>query len=119
MFVEYLIYFEDFIFDKRYILKYFIKFFIFLEKIFLKKKLFYHFNISGNNNIRVKLAPDTPYYLEHPHQCLVCDPAKIFLTSKFIYLPFCNPAPKTEIANRWELLRVNYLDQSLCLANYK
>jgi hypothetical protein len=68
-----------------------------------------------NNIIRVKLAQilkysNTPYYLEHPHQCLVCDPAKIFLTSKFIYLLFCNPTHKTEIANRWELLRANHLD---------
>jgi hypothetical protein len=28
---------------------------------------------------------------------LVCDLAKIFLTSKFSYLLFCNPTQKTEI----------------------
>ncbi len=117
--------FEDFIVDKWYILKYYIRFFISLEK---KNFWFFffldHLNISGNNIIRVKLAQilqysNTPYYLEHPHQCLVCDPAKIFLTSKFVYLLFCNPTHKTEIANRWELLRTNYLNQSLCLAKLK
>jgi hypothetical protein len=42
--------------------------------------------------------------LEHPHRCSICYPAKIFLTSKFSYLHFCNPTDKTElgIANRWE-----------------
>jgi len=34
--------------------------------------------------------------LEHPHWCSVCDPAKIFLTSKFSYLLFCNPTRKTK-----------------------
>ncbi len=34
----------------------------------------------------------------------VCDPAIIFLTSKFSYLLFCNPIHKTETktASKWE-----------------
>jgi hypothetical protein len=96
-----------------------------LRKNISEKNIFLTLTISTyleNNIIRVKLAQilkysNTPYYLEHPHQCLVCDPAKIFLTCKFIYLLLCNPTHKTEIANRWELLRANYLDQSLWLAN--
>jgi hypothetical protein len=42
--------------------------------------------------------------LEHLQRCSVCDPAKIFLTSKFSYLPFFNPTHqnKTGTANRWE-----------------
>ncbi len=41
--------------------------------------------------------------LEHPHWCSVCDPAKIFLTSKFSYF-FATPPikQKTGTANRWE-----------------
>jgi hypothetical protein len=40
--------------------------------------------------------------------------AKIFLTSNFNYLLFCNPTHKTEtgIAIGWELLVANHLDQS-------
>jgi len=43
------------------------------------------------------------------------DPAKIFVTSKFSYLLFCNPAHiiETRTANRWELLIANQLDESL------
>ncbi len=38
-------------------------------------------------------------FLEHhPLQCSVCDPAKIFFTSKFSYLLFGNPSAKTETA---------------------
>jgi hypothetical protein len=57
----------------------------------------------------------------HPHRCSVCDPAYIFLTSKFSYLLFCNPTHKTEngTAIWWELLIANHLDQSLWLANQK
>ncbi len=42
--------------------------------------------------------------LEHLQWCSVCDPAKIFLTSNFSYLPFSNPTHKnkTGTANRWE-----------------
>jgi len=29
--------------------------------------------------------------LEHPHQCLVCDPAKVFLASKFYIFTFLQP----------------------------
>jgi hypothetical protein len=59
--------------------------------------------------------------LAHPHRCSVYDRAKIFLTSKFNYLLFCNPTHKTETgtANRWELLITNHLDQSLWLLNQK
>ncbi len=41
--------------------------------------------------------------LEHLQRCSVCDLAKIFFTSKFSYVPFCNPTHKTETgtANRW------------------
>jgi hypothetical protein len=34
--------------------------------------------------------------LEYLQQCWVCDLAKIFLTSKFSYLLFCNPTHKTD-----------------------
>jgi hypothetical protein len=59
--------------------------------------------------------------LEYHYKCLVRDPAKIFLTSKFSYLLFCNPTPKTETGNgdMWELLIAHHLKQSLCLANQK
>jgi hypothetical protein len=42
-------------------------------------------------------------FLEHLHRCSVCDRGKIFFTSKFSYLIFCNPTHKTETgtANRW------------------
>jgi len=47
-------------------------------------------------------------YLEHPHQCSVCELAKLlfFFTSKFSYLLFCNPTHKTMKrrrlqTNRW------------------
>jgi hypothetical protein len=41
--------------------------------------------------------------LEHLQRCSVCDPAKIFFTSKFSYVLFCNPTNKSETgtANRW------------------
>ncbi len=49
----------------------------------------------------------TPYIIsrkvyEHPHWCSIYDHAIIFLTSKFGYLPFCNPTHKTETGFRWE-----------------
>jgi hypothetical protein len=31
--------------------------------------------------------------LEHLQRCSVCDPAKIFFTSKLSYVPFWNPHP--------------------------
>jgi hypothetical protein len=42
--------------------------------------------------------------LEHLQRCSVCDPVKIFVTSKFSYVLFCNPTNKTETgtANRWK-----------------
>ncbi len=41
--------------------------------------------------------------LQHLQRCSVCDLAKIFFTSKFSYVLFCNPTHKTETgtANRW------------------
>jgi hypothetical protein len=41
--------------------------------------------------------------LKHLQRCSACNPAKLFFTSKFNYLIFCNPTHKTEtgIANRW------------------
>ncbi len=41
--------------------------------------------------------------LEHLQRCSICDPAKIFFTSKCSYVLFCNPTNKTESgsANRW------------------
>jgi hypothetical protein len=53
------------------------------------------------------------YDLEQLEQCLVCDLAKIFVTSKFSSLN------KTGTANRWELLIANHLDQSFWFANRK
>jgi hypothetical protein len=60
-------------------------------------------------------------YLEHPHRCSLCEPGKIFLTSKFSYLLFCDPTHKTEMrtAYRCELLIANHMDQSLWLGNQK
>jgi hypothetical protein len=55
----------------------------------------------------------TSYDLEQLEQCLVCDLAKIFVTSKFSSLD------KTGTANRWELLIANHLDQSFSFANRK
>ncbi len=39
---------------------------------------------------------DIPYVLEHLQQCSVCNPLKIFFTSQFSYVPFCNPTHKIE-----------------------
>jgi hypothetical protein len=41
--------------------------------------------------------------LEHLQRCSVGDPGKIFFTSKFSYVLFCNPTHKTETgtANMW------------------
>jgi hypothetical protein len=40
---------------------------------------------------------------EHLQLYSICDPAKIYFTSKFSYVLFCNPTHKTETgtANRW------------------
>jgi hypothetical protein len=58
--------------------------------------------------------------LEHLQRYSVCDPAKIFLTSKFSYLLFSNPTHKTKL----ELLQIGgrlliatHLVQSNYLAN--
>jgi hypothetical protein len=39
--------------------------------------------------------------LEHLQRCSLCDPAKIFFTSKFSYLLFCTHKTETGRANRW------------------
>jgi hypothetical protein len=52
------------------------------KKLIFSHKIYSKFNISHN--------------FEHPHLCSGCEPAKIFLTSKFSYLLFCNLAHKTE-----------------------
>jgi hypothetical protein len=54
---------------------------------------------------------DIQYLIEHLQWYSVCDPAKIFLTSKFSCLVFCNTTNKIEIgtSNRWE----NHLHESL------
>jgi hypothetical protein len=39
--------------------------------------------------------------------CSVCDPAKVFLTSKYLLLS------NSTTAYRWELLIANHLDESL------
>jgi hypothetical protein len=55
-------------------------------------------------------------------RCSVYDPAKIFFTSKFSHVLFCNPTHKTEAgaANRWGgRLIVNHMDESLWWANQK
>jgi len=43
------------------------------------------------------------FWLKHFEWCLVCDHVKIFFTSKFNYVFFCNLTNKTEIGttNRW------------------
>jgi hypothetical protein len=47
----------------------------------------------------------------------VCDPAKMFFTSKFSYLSSCNPTHKTETGTANKQVRgvliANHLDQSL------
>jgi hypothetical protein len=37
---------------------------------------------------------------EHLQRCSVCDPAKIFFTSNFSYVLFCNPTNKTETGTK-------------------
>ncbi len=51
----------------------------------------------------------TSYNLEQLEQCLVCDGAKIFDTSKFSSLN------KTGTAYKWELLIANHLEQSFSI----
>jgi len=61
-------------------------------------------------------------FLEHLQRCSVCDPAKIFFTSKFSYLLFCNPTYKTETgtANRWGWTTIaNHKVESLWWTNQK
>jgi hypothetical protein len=43
------------------------------------------------------------FWLKHFRQCSICDNTKIFFTSKFNYVLFCNPTNKTKIGttNRW------------------
>jgi len=51
----------------------------------------------------------------HLQRCSVCDHVKIFFTSKFSCLLFCNPTNKTETGKQigGGLLITNHLDQSL------
>ncbi len=60
---------------------------------------------------------DIQYLIEHLQWYSVCDPAKIFLTSKFSCLVFCNTTNKIEIgtSNRCG----NHLHESLWWANQK
>jgi hypothetical protein len=46
---------------------------------------------------------DIQYPIDHLRRCSVCDPAKLFFTSKFSCLVFCNTTNKIEIgtSNRW------------------
>jgi hypothetical protein len=56
--------------------------------------------------------------LEHPQQCSVCEPAKIFLISKFTFVYFFATSPWGTV-KRGRILLANYLDWSLWLANQK
>jgi len=61
------------------------------------------------------------YGLEHPQWCSICNPAKIFLTSKFGYFLF-STSPiqlKLRLQIRERLLIANHLDQSSWLTNEK
>jgi hypothetical protein len=80
-----------------------------------------HFQNEGLCELAPNCSPSIGNCLEHPHQCLVCDSAKMFLTFKFSYLLLCKPNYKTEreTTNMWKLLIANHLGQSLCLANQK
>jgi hypothetical protein len=60
--------------------------------------------------------------LEHLHQCSVCDPAKIFLMSKFYLLTFFQPHPiklKLGLQIGGRLLIATHLEPSNYLANQK
>ncbi len=61
-------------------------------------------------NVWRKNPPNSPYVKasqiaiwEHLQRCSVCHSAKIFFTSQFSYVLFCNPTHKTETGatNRW------------------
>jgi hypothetical protein len=56
---------------------------------------------------------------EHFQQCSVCDPAKIFLTSKFSNLLFPTPAIKLKLGLQigGKIRIATHLDQSNYLAN--
>jgi hypothetical protein len=48
--------------------------------------------------------------LEHPQRCSICDPAKIFLTSKFSYLLFSNQPVKLKLGLEMDkLIRIDSL----------
>ncbi len=62
------------------------------------------------------------YGLEHHQRCSICNnPAKIFLTSKFVLFPFPNLTHRAqiEIANTWEATNSKSTGQSLWLVNEK
>ncbi len=57
---------------------------------------------------------------KHLQQCSICDPAKIFVTSKFMY-PFATPPIKLKLRQQigGGLLIANHLNQSLWWTNQK
>jgi hypothetical protein len=73
----------------------------------------------------MRIYVDNPYFidfLEHLQRwCSVCGLAKIFFTSEFSYLLFCNPTHKTETGTQQisngGLLIANHMVQSLWWAN--
>ncbi len=73
--------------------------------------------------ISQEIREDWTHTLVHLQRCSVCDRVKIFCTSKFSYVPFCNPTHKMW---NWDkskyvggLLIANHLDESLWWANPK
>ncbi len=72
-------------------------------------------------NLCLSSSHSSIYGLEHPQRCPICNPAKIFLTSKFGYFLF--PTSPIQLKLRLQicerLLIANHLDQSLWLANEK
>jgi hypothetical protein len=69
-----------------------------------------------HDNFRVRMLCSVASCLSFSKRAyLVCDPAKIFLVSKFQLFIYSNPAHKINIgtANRWETTVIaNHLDQS-------
>jgi hypothetical protein len=64
-------------------------------------------------------VPKKPDFLEQLHQCSVCGPARIFLTTKISYFLFSNLTHKTKngTANGGRLQIATHLYQSNYLAN--
>jgi hypothetical protein len=73
-------------------------------------------NPKSNRYNSLQSIQSRPKFPEHLQQCLVCDPAKIFFTSKFSYFTFLQPPPmklKLEQQIDRDLLTANHLDQSV------